>query len=45
LDRLAAESALSDDVAADFLRADPDVRFSKGKSGEVIVGLRSRVGN
>lgn len=45
LERLAAESALSYDAAADFLRADPDVRFAKGKSGEVIVGLRSRVGD
>lgn len=45
LDRLAAESALSFDDAADCLRADPDVRFAKGKHGEVIVGLRSRVGD
>jgi hypothetical protein len=45
LDRIAAEAGLPQDVAADFLRSDPAVRFSKGKSGEIIVGLRSRVGD
>jgi hypothetical protein len=27
----------------DYLRADPDVKFSKGKSGAPIAGLRARV--
>jgi hypothetical protein len=45
IERLAHEAAISEDAAADLLRADPEVRFSKGKSGNVIVGLRSRVGN
>jgi hypothetical protein len=45
LERVAAEGAISPETAADFLRADPDVRFATGKSGELIVGLRSRVGN
>lgn len=44
LDRVAAESALSQEQVADLLRSDPAVRFSRGKSGNVIVGLRSRVG-
>ncbi len=44
LERIATESGLPYDTAADFLRANEEVRFSKGKSGEVIVGLRSRVG-
>jgi hypothetical protein len=43
LGRLAVEAALSEEVAADLLRSDPDVRFSKGRSGKIIVGLRSRV--
>lgn len=45
LDRLAFEAAISEEAAADVLRADPAVRFAKGKLGEVIVGLRSRVGD
>jgi TIR domain len=44
IERVAFEAAISEDLAADLLRADPEVRFSKGKSGNVIVGLRSRVG-
>jgi hypothetical protein len=44
LERVATEAGISKDTAADLLRADDQVRFSKGKSGEVIVGLRSRVG-
>ncbi len=44
LRRIAGEAAISEEQAADFLRADPAVRFSTGKSGEIIVGLRSRVG-
>ncbi len=43
LERLATEAAISQETAANFLRSEPEVRFSKGKSGEVIVGLRSRV--
>jgi hypothetical protein len=43
LRRLASEAAISEESAADYLRADPGVKFSKGKSGELIVGLRSRV--
>ena len=45
LERLAAEAAVPEDVAADRLRADSNVRFAKGKSGEIIVGLLSRVGD
>jgi hypothetical protein len=45
VERVAYEAAISEDVAADLLRADPEVRFGKGKSGNVIVGLRSRVGD
>ncbi|MFN0281265.1 MAG: toll/interleukin-1 receptor domain-containing protein [Kineosporiaceae bacterium] len=44
LDRLAAESAVSPELAADSLRGNPDVRFGRGRSGNVIVGLQSRVG-
>lgn len=44
LDRVAAESGLTPERAADLLRSDPEVRFSKGKSGKTIVGLKSRVG-
>jgi hypothetical protein len=44
LQRVAVEAALTEERAADLLRADKGVRFSKGKSGEIIVGLRSRVG-
>jgi hypothetical protein len=45
LDQLAAVAAVSADEAADLLRAEADVRFSRAKSGEVIAGLRSRVGD
>ena len=44
IERVAYDAAISEDLAADLLRADPQVRFSKAKSGNVIVGLRSRVG-
>jgi hypothetical protein len=44
LARVADEAAISQDEAADFLRSEPNVRFSRGKSGKTIVGLRSRVG-
>jgi hypothetical protein len=44
LDALAAAAAVSSDVAADLLRAEASVRFSRGKSGAPIAGLKSRVG-
>jgi len=44
LDRVAFEAAVSEEIAADLLRANDEVRFSKGKTGKIIVGLRSRVG-
>jgi hypothetical protein len=44
LRRVAEEAAVSDEKAADLLRSNPEVRFGKSGSGEVIVGLRSRVG-
>jgi len=44
LERVASEMAISEEQAADLLRSDPSVRFSKGKSRKIIVGLRSRVG-
>jgi hypothetical protein len=40
---VAAAAGVSEEIAADRLRADPNVEFSKGKSGNLIVGLRSRV--
>jgi len=43
LKELAIEAAVSEERAADILRADPRVRFGKSKSG-AIVGLRARVG-
>jgi hypothetical protein len=43
LDRLATEAAVDPEVAADLLRADDAVRFSRGRSNKLIVGLRSRV--
>jgi hypothetical protein len=45
IERVAIEAAISEERAADLLRSDPDVRFTKGKSGNIIVGLRSRVGS
>ena len=45
IEQAAHEAAISEDMAADLLRADPEVRFSKGRTGNVIVGLRSRVGD
>jgi hypothetical protein len=44
LERVSIEAATSEEKAADLLRSDPRVRFSKGKSGKIIVGLRTRVG-
>jgi hypothetical protein len=43
LQSVAAAAGLSEDVAADHLRADSKVVFGRGKSGTVIVGLKSRV--
>lgn len=43
LERVAVEAALSEERAADLLRSDPEIRFGKGKSRNIIVGLRSRV--
>jgi hypothetical protein len=44
LAKLAAIAAVSEDVAAQVLRADRGVRFSRNPQGEVIAGLISRVG-
>jgi TIR domain-containing protein len=44
LEWIAVEAAVSEDVAAEVLRDDETVRFSKGKSGKRIVGLIDRVG-
>jgi len=43
LDKVAAAAAISVDKAAALLQADNRVRFSRGRSGNTIVGLRSRV--
>jgi hypothetical protein len=45
LERVATGAAISEERAADLLRSDPEVRFSKGKNGNIIVGLRSRIGD
>ena len=45
LDKVAAAAAISVDRATALLRADDRVRFSRGKGGNQIVGLRSRVGD
>jgi hypothetical protein len=44
LDRLAAAAAVPVETATEILQNDPRVRFSRGRSGDTIVGLRSRVG-
>ena len=44
IDRLASAAGISEEVAANLLRANNEVRFSKGRTGNIIVGLRSRVG-
>jgi hypothetical protein len=44
LDKVAAVAAIPVDRAAALLQVDDRVRFSRGRSGNVIVGLRSRVG-
>jgi hypothetical protein len=43
LERLAAGVGLTEEEIASALRDDPKVRFSIGRSGKRIVGLRSRV--
>jgi hypothetical protein len=40
---VATEAGISEDQAAEILRAQDEVKFSKGRSGKVIVGLVSRV--
>jgi hypothetical protein len=44
LESIAAEAGISEERAADLLRADDRVRFSIGRSGNRIVGWSSRVG-
>jgi hypothetical protein len=44
LQRVAISAGISEEEAADLLRADPEIRFSKGRTGNILVGLRSRVG-
>jgi len=44
IERIATEAGITEQEARDILRADSEVRFSRAKSGKVIVGLRSRVG-
>ena len=43
LDKVAAVAAVSVDTATAILQVDDRVRFSRGSSGNIIVGLRSRV--
>ena len=45
LSRVATEAAVTEEAAARILRTHSDVRFSRNKKNEVIVGLRSRVGS
>jgi hypothetical protein len=42
--RVAVEAAVPEGDALDILRADDQVRFSRGKHGDLIVGLIDRVG-
>lgn len=44
LEWAATEAGVSQEVAADLLRANDQVRFSRGRGGAMIVGLKSRVG-
>jgi hypothetical protein len=41
---LAIEAGVSEEVAAELLRPDDSVRFTRGRSGNMIVGLVDRVG-
>jgi hypothetical protein len=43
IEQVAAVAAVTENTASRLLRADNRVRFSRGKSGNTIVGLRSRV--
>jgi hypothetical protein len=43
LERAAIEAGVSEEAAARVLRADDEVLFGQGKSGNLIVGLKSRV--
>jgi predicted metal-dependent peptidase len=45
LDKVAAAAAIPVDRATAILQTDDRVRFTRGKSGKQIVGLRSRVDN
>jgi hypothetical protein len=40
----AAAAGLSEEIADNLLPADNEVRFSRGRSGDITVGLRCRVG-
>lgn len=44
LERVALEAGVSEELAADYLRGASTVRFSKSKSGKVIVGLAEGIG-
>jgi TIR domain-containing protein len=44
LDQVAIAAGVTADVATRLLQVDERIRFSKGKLGNTIVGLRSRVG-
>jgi TIR domain len=44
LARIAVEAAVSEEKAADILRGDSAIRFSRNPKKETIIGLRSRVG-
>jgi hypothetical protein len=44
IDALATEAVVSMERVADVLRGDDTVRFSTGREGNTIVGLKSRVG-
>ena len=41
---LAAEAGISEELVADILLADPDVRFARNTRKETIIGLTRRVG-
>ena len=43
LERVAIAAGVSQEEAAEYLRGAPTIRFSKGKSGKIIVGLKAKV--
>jgi len=45
LERLAFEAGVSEEVAADLLRGKSEIRFSKGRTGQIIAALTARVGD